>query len=251
MMPSAPHFSKNMNITLIGYGKMGHEVEEVALARGHKIVAKLDGDWESIPNETDVAIEFSQPESAADNIIKAVKEGIPVVSGTTGWLERWDEVVKVVRKQGGAFFYASNFSIGVFLFRKLSRRLAKLMRSYPNYLPSIEETHHIHKLDYPSGTALTLAEEIQEKLPHLAKLHPYLSSEKPDEIMPNELPICSIRRDEVPGTHVVTFDSPADTIRIEHEAKGRKGFALGAVLAAEFIKEKEGVFGMEDLVKAH
>ncbi|MDO5036340.1 MAG: 4-hydroxy-tetrahydrodipicolinate reductase [Porphyromonas sp.] len=241
-----------MNITLIGYGKMGHEVERVALTRGHTIVARIDEAWEVLPEETDVVIEFTEPEMAADNILKAVRAGYPVVSGTTGWLERWDEVKAVVKQEEGTLFYASNYSIGVYLFRKLSKKLSKMMRSYPTYLPSIEETHHVHKLDYPSGTALSIAKEVENQLPHLSEVYPYLESETdiPESIAPNALPIKSIRRDEVPGTHTLIFDSPVDTISITHEAKGREGFALGAVLAAEFVVDKVGLFGMKDLVKA-
>lgn len=252
--PLSPTFFNTfpeMNITIIGYGKMGHEVEQIALSRGHNIMAKLDKEWSALPKGTDVVIEFSRPEAAVHNITQVIQAGVPIVSGTTGWLQNWEKVKKLVMREEGALFYASNYSVGVYLFRKLTRKLAKMMAHYPNYLPSIEEVHHIHKLDYPSGTALSIAEDIQSYLKHLNSINAFLEPNTPTEIAPNQLPIASKREGEVPGTHTVYFSSSVDTISITHEAKGRGGFALGAVLAAEFLLGKKGIFGMKDLIKSY
>lgn len=237
-----------MKICIIGYGKMGHEVERIALQRGHEIVGKLDGQWEEIP-PCDVAIEFTTPSTAFDNISKGIQQGIPIVSGTTGWLSQWDDILTIVDQHKGALFYASNFSIGIYLFRKLNHYLGQMMNHYPQYEASMEEVHHIHKLDYPSGTALTLANDLIEQLAIKTQSRAYLSPEpQPSDAKPEELLIRSIRKDEVPGTHTIRFESEEDLIEIKHEAKGRSGLALGAVMAAEFLQNKKGVYGMEDLV---
>lgn len=237
-----------MDICLLGYGRMGKEVERIALSRGHKIVSRIDKRCDKLP-ECDVVIEFTRPEEAFDNIKMSISQCIPIVSGTTGWLDRWDEIVRIVNEQNGALFYASNFSIGVFLFRVLNKTLAKMMNHHPNYEPSLEEIHHIHKLDYPSGTALTIANDILELLDNKSEILAYLSSEKEPAHNDSQLCIASIRRGEVPGTHTVRYESPEDIISITHEAKGRAGLALGAVLAAEFVCDKKGVFGMDDLIQ--
>lgn len=237
-----------MDICLLGYGRMGKEVERIALSRGHKIVSRIDKRCDKLP-ECDVVIEFTRPEEAFDNIKMSISQCIPIVSGTTGWLDRWDEIVRIVNEQNGALFYASNFSIGVFLFRVLNKTLAKMMNHHPNYEPSLEEIHHIHKLDYPSGTALTIANDILELLDNKSEILAYLSSEKEPAHNDSQLCIASIRRGEVPGTHTVRYESPEDIISITHEAKGRAGLALGAVLAAEFVCDKKGVFGMNDLIQ--
>lgn len=226
---------------------MGHEVERIALQRGHEVVGRLDQAWEKIP-ACDVAIEFTTPDTAPDNIIKALSSGIPVVSGTTGWLKQWDEVANEVVRNNGTLFYASNFSIGIFLFRRLNKQLAKLMNRFPQYEPSMEEIHHIHKLDYPSGTALTLADEVLEQSALKSEVKAYLAPESVPDTQPEELLIRSVRQGEVPGTHTIIYDSPEDRIEIKHEAKSRAALAYGAVTAAEFVLGKKGIFGMEDLM---
>lgn len=236
-----------MKICIIGYGKMGHEVERIALSRGHEVVEKLDAQWDKLP-ECDVAIEFTTPETAFDNISRAIKQGVPVVSGTTGWLKRYDDVLTEVDRHDGAFFYASNFSIGIYLFRQLNKYLAKMMNFFPEYDASMEEIHHIHKLDYPSGTALTLADEVIEQLAVKTEPKPYLAPDEQPDVTPGQLLIRSIREGEVPGTHTIHYESEEDVIEIKHAAKGRAGLARGAVLAAEFLQGKKGVYGMEDLV---
>jgi len=236
-----------MNIALIGYGKMGKEIEQIALSRGHTIVLKVD-----VSNATtytldelkkaDVAIEFSTPEAAINNIYKCFDANVPVVVGTTGWLSKLDEVKQKCASQQQTLFYASNYSIGVNLFFKLNEYLAKLMNSYPDYNVSMEEIHHVHKLDAPSGTAISLANQVIEQLDEKQKWVNEVSNSKHD------LSIISKRIDEVPGTHTVTYNSAVDEISITHIAHNRKGFALGAVVASEWIKGKKGVFGMNDLM---
>lgn len=236
-----------MNICLIGYGRMGHEIERVALSRGHQIVGKIDAEWRELP-ECDVVIEFTQPDSALGNITKAMAVGVPVVSGTTGWLMDWPEAVHAVDKYDGTLFYASNFSVGVYLFRQINRQLARMMNHFQSYEPTVEEIHHIHKLDYPSGTALTLADDMVEQLASKSETLAYLSSDDAPEHRADQLLICSVREDEVPGTHTVRYESGEDSIEIKHEAKSRAALALGAVLAAEFVQGKKGIYGMEDLI---
>lgn len=235
-----------MNILIVGYGKMGHIVEQVAQERGHKISAIIDeGDsWEKVkPEETDVAIEFSTPATAVDNIKACLERQIPIVVGTTGWYEQIDEVKKLVAADNGSLLYSSNFAIGVFLFRKVNVFLAKLMSKYTGYEPSITEIHHIHKKDAPSGTAITLANEIIECREDKTS---WRLGEKQSE---NELSISSIRQGEEFGTHKISYSSTEDTIEIEHKAKSRRGLALGAVLSAEFLKNKKGVYTMNDMIE--
>lgn len=227
---------------------MGHEVEQAALSRGHKIVATVDSDWDTLPS-CDIVIEFSRPEAAFNNITKCIQQGLPIVSGTTGWLEQWNKAVECVKQNNGTFFYASNFSVGVYLFRLINTYMARLMNHYPNYAPTVEETHHIHKLDYPSGTALTIANEMIEYLDSKSETLAYLEPNEVPTHRDDQLLITSIRRDSVPGTHVVKYESEEDVLTLSHEAKGRKGLALGAVLAAEFVVDKKGIYGMEDLIQ--
>lgn len=235
-----------MNIALIGYGKMGHEIERIALSRGHKIVCAIDiQNPEMFDSEifrsADVAIEFTSPETAFANYQKCFSVGLPVVSGTTGWLKDMDKV-KAACENGQTFFYSSNFSLGVYLFSVLNKFLAEKMNAFPQYEPSMKEVHHIHKKDAPSGTAITLAEDILERIDRKAKWVNEASQQADD------LFIASERRGEVPGYHEVLYDSPVDSIRISHDAKNRSGLALGAVQAAEFVLGKKGYFGMKDML---
>lgn len=235
-----------MRIALIGYGKMGKEIEQIARDRGHEIgliidqVNQDDLHPEKLKN-IDVAIEFTNPNSAFGNYQICFEANVPVVSGTTGWLDKID-LVKERCKLGNGFFYASNFSLGVNLFFELNKKLAKLMAPFSEYNADMEEIHHIHKLDSPSGTAITLAEGIIENHPQKAKWIEAAS------IKEDELSIFAKRHGSVPGTHSITWHSEVDEISIQHLAYSRKGFALGAVLAAEFMPKKKGFFGMKDLL---
>jgi 4-hydroxy-tetrahydrodipicolinate reductase len=243
-----------MKIALIGYGKMGHEIEKIALDRGHQIVCIIDLDQNDKFNSSefksaDVAIEFTTPKSALNNYRKAFEAGVPVVSGTTGWLEHIDEIKNECNNNSKTFFYASNFSLGVNLFFALNRYLAKLMNKFPSYEVGMEEIHHIHKLDAPSGTAITLAEDILSNIVRKNSWSLYKDSESDSSDNNSEIiRIKDFREGEVPGTHTIIYESDVDYIRITHEAKSRKGFALGAVLAAEFTKDKKGFLGMQDLL---
>ena len=236
-----------MKIALIGYGKMGREIEKIARERGNEIVSIIDinnqQDFDS-PDflSADVAIEFTQPQTALANYRKCFERNMPVVAGTTGWLQHMDEIKKACEENQQTFFYASNYSIGVNIFFAVNKFVAKIMNQFPAYEVSMEEIHHIHKLDSPSGTGLTLAEGILENIDRKTTWKEALEGNK------NELLIHSRREGEVPGTHRVKYESEADVIRIEHEAKSRKGFALGAVLAAEFIKGKKGFLTMSDML---
>lgn len=231
-----------MKVAIIGYGKMGKAIEEILLERGHQIVCKLNAPpTEKDLEDAEVAIEFSNPEAAFNNIKTLLNNNIPTISGTTGWLEHLEEIRALNERQKSAFLYASNFSLGVNLFFELNAYLAKLMAKYPEYQTSIEEIHHTQKLDKPSGTAITLAETILE---NNALTH-WESDEKSTE---DALPIYSKRIDEIPGTHEVTYQSEIDEIRISHIAHSRKGFAMGAVLAAEWIVNKQGFFNMKDVL---
>ena len=236
-----------MNIALIGYGRMGHEIESIAVKRGHIIKLTVDQANENDLNNAnltgiDVAIEFSSPETAFNNIRKCLSEGIPVVSGTTGWLDKFDDAVEICNKNKTAFIHSSNFSIGVNLFFRLNAELARQMDRYHDYHVSIQEIHHKKKLDAPSGTAIALAGGIVQ---HHSKYKSWcFLKDKTDTC----IPIDSIREGEVPGTHTVTWDSEIDTICLSHEAKNRKGFAFGAVVAAEFIHSRKGVFTMNDVM---
>ena len=237
-----------MKIALIGYGKMGKTIEQIALSRGHQIVSIVDinnpEEFQSVNfKSADVAIEFTTPATAFDNYMKSFAAGVPVVSGTTGWLDRISEIKEKCEKEGKTFFYASNFSIGVNIFFALNKYLAKIMNNFPSYNISMTETHHIHKLDAPSGTAITLAEGILENVDRKERW----TLETAEQ--PTDLPIHAIREGEVPGIHEVTYESDADYISIKHDAKSRAGFALGAVVAAEFTAGKKGFLGMDDMLK--
>lgn len=237
-----------MKIALLGYGRMGKTIEGIALNRGHDIYYKTSTtlDQDKLKH-ADVAIDFSIPDVAFENITTCFKLGVPVVSGTTGWLERYDDAVKHCNAKQGAFIYASNFSIGVNLFFKLNKTLAKLMANQKDYKVSLEEIHHTKKLDAPSGTAITLAEHVLEAS---ALDNWHLEDDVSAEKNTKSLPITSIREPEVPGTHTVTYDSAIDTIAIKHTAHSREGFALGAVIAAEWLYGKTGVFSMNDVLDA-
>lgn len=236
-----------MNIALIGYGRMGHEIEAIAINRGHTIKLIVDEDNTTDLNDAnlkgiDVAIEFSSPGVAFNNIIKCFNMKVSVVSGTTGWLKNYDKAVDICKKNNTSFIHSSNFSIGVNLLFRLNKELAKQMDRYRDYHVSIEEIHHTKKLDAPSGTAITLSEGVIEQHPDYLKW--CFENDKSN----NCVPIRSVREGLVPGTHTVTWDSDIDTISLKHEAKNRKGFALGAVVAAEFINSKQGVFTMNDVM---
>ncbi|MDP2336486.1 MAG: 4-hydroxy-tetrahydrodipicolinate reductase [Bacteroidota bacterium] len=236
-----------MKIALIGYGKMGKEIEKIALDRGHEIVLKIDvtnpEDLNKVNlQKADVAIEFTIPASATANYKLCFEAGIPVVSGTTGWLEHLPEVHQLCKTMNGTFFYASNFSLGVNIFFSLNKKLAELMANRSEYKPEMTEIHHTQKLDSPSGTAITLAEGILENIPEKKTWVNHLT-EKNDE-----LEIVSLREGEVPGTHIINYDSEVDYIEITHCAKSRKGFAFGAVLAAEYSFGKKGILSMNDLL---
>ncbi len=230
-----------MKIALLGYGRMGKAIENIAKNRGHEIVAKIDKDQiEGTLEHANVAINFSIPDAAVNNIFSALSLKIPVVCGTTGWLEDLKKVTDFTTKNDTAFLYASNFSIGVNLFFKLNEQFTQIMNKHHHYSLNIEEIHHIHKLDAPSGTAITLAEGIIEN----SKSSDWsLSTDKSDEIQ-----IDAIREGEVPGTHTITYESSIDAISIKHEAHNREGFALGAVVAAEWIVGKKGIFKMSDVL---
>ncbi len=236
-----------MRIALIGYGKMGKMIEEMAVERGHEIVLKVHIDNTEDFNQSnlaraDVAIEFTAPESAYGNVKKCLDFGIPVVSGSTGWNEQLPEMKTYCTEKGGTFLHASNFSIGVNLFFEVNALLAKLMAAQPSYNVSIKEVHHTQKKDAPSGTAVTLAEQV---LQHLTRKKAWVNEET---AAPDQLSIISERVDPAPGTHHVKYTSDIDDIEIIHTAHNRKGFALGAVLAAEFIHDKKGVFTMKDVL---
>ena len=236
-----------MRIVLIGYGKMGKEIERIAIDRGHQIVSKIDienpDDLISLTNkEVDVAIEFSNPVSAFSNIMKCIEKQIPIVCGTTGWLEKKDEVEKATQSFDSTFFYASNYSIGVNLFFKLNKQLAKLMQPHAGYDIYTNEIHHIEKKDSPSGTAITIAEGIMSQYSNKKK---WVNNEIPGA---DEIAIWSQRESTKPGTHTVKYISKVDQIEVTHEAFSREGFALGAVIAAEWILGKKGVLGMDDML---
>lgn len=238
---------EQMKIALIGYGKMGHAIEQIALQRGHEIVSVIDvNNQEDFTSDAfksaDVAIEFSMPAVAMDNYRRAFAAGVPVVSGTTGWLEHLPEI-KEACKAGQTFFYASNFSLGVNIFFALNKYLAKIMNDFPAYDVRMVETHHVHKLDAPSGTAITLAEGL---IDNIERKNKWVEGKEPAE---DEIGICSVREGEVPGIHTVIYESDVDTISITHDAKSHMGFALGAVIAAEFTCGKKGFLTMQDMLK--
>ncbi|GAB3421525.1 4-hydroxy-tetrahydrodipicolinate reductase [Niabella aquatica] len=236
-----------MRIALVGYGKMGKAIEEIALERGHEVVLKIDEhNQDEFSKEylakADVAIEFTGPHTAYDNIIKLIEFGIPVVSGSTGWLEKMDTVKQLCTDKNGSFIYASNFSVGVNLFFELNKKLAALMHPHKEYKVVMEEIHHTQKRDAPSGTAITLAEGVLETYTQLSK---WVNDVPPQK---DELLIVSKRIDPAPGTHTITYTSDIDDIAITHTAHNRKGFALGAVIAAEFLKDKKGIFTMKEVL---
>ena len=233
-----------MNIALLGYGRMGKTIEKIAEQRGHKIVFKLDDDIENHDLESsdiDVAIDFSVPKAAYKNITTCFKNNIPVVSGTTGWLDDYEKAKKICEEENSAFIYASNFSLGVNVFFELNRKLAGMMQGLEDYSVDIEEIHHTQKLDAPSGTAISLAQQILEQ-------NSKLKGWQLDDADEDEIPIYAKREENVPGTHTVKYDSEIDTIEITHTAKSRQGFALGAVVAAEYLKDKTGIFTMKDVL---
>ena len=250
-----------MKIAIIGYGKMGRIIEQIAIQRGHTIVSTIDidnrDDFRSAAfRSADVAIEFSTPSVAFDNYQHCFAAGIPVVSGTTGWTHRLEEIKNQCEADGKTFFHASNFSIGVNLFFALNSYLAKLMNNFPAYDVELKEIHHIHKLDAPSGTAITLAEQIIDVIDRKSTWR--LADEsngvnkgdyESEVIKPDELNITALRENEIPGTHEIKYDSAVDVITVRHEAKSRAGFALGAVLAAEFTAGKKGFLQMTDMME--
>ena len=258
-----------MKIALIGYGKMGHAIERIARERGHEIVSIIDADnTADLDSEAfasaDAAIEFTTPTTAPANVMKAASKGVAVVCGSTGWGARKEEVEKSVINAGAALLASSNFSIGVNIFNIINRRLAKLMSHLPQYTPHMVEVHHVHKLDHPSGTAITLAEGI---ISENSRISSWVDAGKellddsddprseqhrkaPDmATTPDQLPIKSLRSGEVPGIHTIVWDSPVDSITITHDAKSRDGFALGAVMAAEWIAGKKGIFTIDQMME--
>ena len=248
-----------MKIALIGYGKMGREIERITRSRGHEIVCIIDLDNQNdftseAFRSADVAIEFTNPQAAYGNYLRAFEAGVKVVSGSTGWLkDHGDDVRRLCTDEGKTLFWASNFSLGVAIFSAVNKYLARIMNQFPEYDVAMEETHHIHKLDAPSGTAITLAEGIIENLDRKTRWVKG-TLQAPDgtvtgttQCAPDELPVSAIRRDEVPGIHSIRYDSAADSITITHDAKNRSGFALGAVLAAEYTAQHTGLLTMEDL----
>ncbi len=234
-----------MKIALIGYGKMGHMIEQIARERGHEIVSIIDIDnAEDFQSEAfasaDVAIEFTAPQAAYGNVMQAFNKNVKVVSGSTGWFADHREEMEQLCREGKTLFWASNFSVGMAIFQALNRYLANIMNQFPSYDVSMEETHHVHKLDHPSGTAITLAENILKEIDRK-------DSWAEDTTQPEKLRIDSIRRGEVAGIHTVRYDSPADLITISHDAHSRQGFALGAVLAAEYTARHNGLLTTRDL----
>ncbi|HEY3403475.1 MAG TPA: 4-hydroxy-tetrahydrodipicolinate reductase [Ohtaekwangia sp.] len=234
-----------MNIILLGYGKMGRIIERIALERGHTITARIDinNQHEFVTAQGDVAIEFSHPDAAFDNVKKALLKSIPVVCGTTGWLSKKAEIEALCKEKNGAFFYASNYSLGVNIFFKLNEYLARILNNFPEYDVMMDEIHHTEKKDAPSGTAITLAEGV---LKHLNRKTGWVNT---NSSQPHELPITSFRIDQVPGTHVVKYSSSIDDVEIKHIAHSREGFAKGAVMVAEWLKDKKGVLSMDDYLK--
>ncbi|MEH0154863.1 4-hydroxy-tetrahydrodipicolinate reductase [Limibacter armeniacum] len=238
-----------MRVLLIGYGKMGKTIEEILTERGHKVVGIVDRSTEAkikdfSKSEVDVAIEFTEPSAAYDNITACLEEGIPLVSGTTGWLDRRENVEKLCAEKDGAFFWASNFSLGVNIFFALNNRLAELMNPHADYKVSMEEIHHTEKKDAPSGTAITLAEGVIDNLDRIENW----SLKGEGSQVENILEIAAVREPDVPGTHEVVYESEMDKIEIKHTAHTRKSFALGAVVAAEWLPGKKGILSMQDML---
>ncbi|MCF8302104.1 MAG: 4-hydroxy-tetrahydrodipicolinate reductase [Bacteroidales bacterium] len=238
-----------MKIAVLGYGRMGKEIEKAALDRGHEIALIIDDedDWNEKQEglaQCDAAIDFSRPDAVVTNIYRCFEKNVPVIVGTTAWNDRLKEVKEHCRNKDQTLFVASNFSIGVNILFELNKQLAGLMDKYAEYEPVITETHHIHKIDAPSGTAITLANEMIKQLARKSEWN----KEKSEH--PGQVAVKSIREDEIPGTHRITYDSAVDSVEIKHEAKNRKGFARGAVVAAEWVKEKKGFFEMKDMLFA-
>ena len=230
-----------MKIALLGYGRMGKSIEAIAVNRSHSIVLKVsDANSNYDFSDADVAIDFSIPSVAVTNIKKALDAGVPVISGTTGWLDHYDEIIDYCNSKDGTFLYASNFSLGVNLFFELNKKLSELMSGFSEYTTEIEEIHHTQKLDAPSGTAITLAEQIIAQTNY--------NNWTLDAPKSNEIKIDAKRIEGVPGTHEITYNSEVDAISIKHTAHSRQGFAMGAVIAAEWIKDKKGIFSMKDVL---
>lgn len=234
-----------MKIALTGYGKMGHMIEKIAQQRGHEVVCVIDkdntSDFDSDAfRSADCVIEFSTPATAVENIRNSFSQGVPVVCGTTGWTDAMPEIKEICDNGNGTFLFASNFSVGVNIFMAVNRYLARIMNAYPQYKPHMVETHHIHKLDHPSGTAITLADEIISATDRIGAWMEPDDSRMNDTDRNTILEIDHIRQGEVPGIHTIDWDSDVDTITISHSAKSREGFALGAVIAAEWLADKKG-----------
>jgi 4-hydroxy-tetrahydrodipicolinate reductase len=237
-----------MKLALLGYGKMGKEIEKTALNRGHEISLIIDinnlHDLNMLnPGKVDVALDFTTPDVAYDNIMTCFKAGVPVVSGTTGWLEKWDDLINYCKSKNQTFFYASNFSLGVNIFSHVNKMLAQMMNSFSNYNVSVKEIHHTQKLDAPSGTAIALANDIIAEIDRKKRWE--LNKESADQ----NLKIEAVRENDIPGTHIITYDSDVDYLEIKHVARSRQGLAYGAVLAAEYIMGKRGIFTMNDLLQ--
>lgn len=230
-----------MKLALLGYGRMGKEIEKIALERGHEIVIKSNGEETFDITTADVAIDFSIPTSAFGNISECLTNNVPVVSGTTGWLDKYEEALQLCKANDGAFIYASNFSLGVNIFFEINKQLAKMMSVLDQYSVDMEEIHHTKKLDAPSGTAITLAEGIIENSNKEAWV-------LDGEISEKEIPIKAVRTPDVPGTHTINYNSTVDSIEIKHTAHNRQGFALGAVVAAEWLLDKKGIYSMKDVL---
>ncbi|WP_298239050.1 4-hydroxy-tetrahydrodipicolinate reductase [uncultured Algibacter sp.] len=231
-----------MNIALLGYGKMGQTIEKIAISRGHNIVLKIDKDDKEYDiTQADVAIDFSIPNVAFNNITNCINNNVPVISGTTGWLDNYEKAVALCKEKNGAFIYASNYSLGVNIFFELNKTLAKMMSTLKQYDVSMEEIHHTQKLDAPSGTAISLANDI------ISQSEKYGAWEL-DGDTNSKIPIIAKRIEDVPGTHTINYKSEVDSITIEHIAHNRQGFALGAVIASEWIVGKNGVFTMKDVL---
>ncbi len=230
-----------MKIALLGYGKMGKVIEDIAIERGHQIVIKTSDESGYDITQADVAIDFSVPQAAFFNIAKCLKQGVPIISGTTGWLDKYNDAVTICKENNGAFIYASNFSLGVNIFFELNKNLAKMMSNLKQYDVSIEEIHHTQKLDAPSGTAISLAEGIISE-------HSVYNKWLLNDIEEQTIPISAKRINNVPGTHIIEYKSKSDSVNISHTAHNRQGFALGAVVAAEWILDKKGIFTMKDVL---
>ena len=233
-----------MKIALFGYGKMGKEIEQIALQRGHEIVLKIKGTEEYDISQADIAIDFSVPNAALNNIVSCFRNNVPVISGTTGWLDDFDKAIDVCKENNGSFIYASNFSIGVNIFFELNKQLAKMMNSQKEYSINVEEIHHTKKLDTPSGTAITLAEGIINN----TSKRDWQLKERRTQINAGTIPIEAKRILDVPGTHIISYESQIDSIEIKHTAHNRKGFALGAIIAAEWLNNKIGIYTMKDVL---